>query len=221
MLGLWIACCFAVVCGTVLLVPELSTGATTYVLFIGLLPLLNAAADFASVGLTRYFLAQGLARHRPVWAAVKDLACGVMIFALLGCAIIATLHVVRSADGTALLDLLALFADLHANPGTYWWLGFMLFSTLLPTLAHAALGLFTLFTLAPPGLRIWIADRFKKGGKGDVVAGRTGVLALCVLATAAFVLPLYLFWQAVRHAPWAVDAVITRFEGFARLIGAV
>lgn len=221
MLGLWAAIGFAAVCGAIQLAPDLSTDAAGVMLFIGLLPLLNAAADFASVGLTRYFLAQGVVRHRPVWAAAKDLACGLIIFALLGCAIIATLHFVRPADGVPLLNLAALFADLHANPGAYWWLGFMLFSTLLPTLAHATLGLFTLFTLAPPGLRGWIADQFEKGGAGDVVAGRYGYVALCVLATAAIVLPLYALWQAVRHSPRAVDAVIAGFEAFARLIGAV
>jgi hypothetical protein len=217
----WLAFGFGLICTAVLWATGIYDEARGVILFIGMLPILNAAADFASIGLTRYWLRQGLTRN-PVLSALKDALGGLAIFALLGCALIATLHFVRPDDGTPLVSLPDLFADLHANPGAYWWLLFMLFSTLLPTLAHLTLALFTLFTLAPPGLRLWIATRVEEGGRdGEVMAARLGIGTLCLLATAATVLPVFLLVEGLRRSPQFVQAVVSGFEVFARAIGAV
>ncbi|MEM6904937.1 MAG: hypothetical protein AAF568_03505, partial [Pseudomonadota bacterium] len=52
-------------------------------LFFGLLPILNALADFASIGLTRYLLRKGIESRVYLWAPV-DLILGLAVFALLG-----------------------------------------------------------------------------------------------------------------------------------------
>ncbi|RMH50606.1 MAG: hypothetical protein D6686_06000 [Alphaproteobacteria bacterium] len=118
----------------------------TVLLFLALLSLTNALADFASIGVTRLFLRRGLHGRRIGFPlALADLAVAIAIFATLGCGLIAFVHLVRFRDGLALIDLSALFADLRANPGDYWWLAFMLLSTLLPTLIHLTIAVSSVF----------------------------------------------------------------------------
>ena len=139
------------------------------VLFIGFLPLLNAWADFASVGLTRWRLRCGVQGHL-VFNAVVDAVAAIAIMFLLAFAIIATIHFVRPGGGAPLVNLPALFTDLRTAPGQYWWLGFMLFSTLLPTLIHLAIGAFALFTLVSG----WLGRPIAAGLlKGDSPEGRS------------------------------------------------
>ncbi len=54
-------------------------------------------------------------------------------------------------------------SPMRTAPGQYWWLGFMLFSTLLPTLIHLAIGAFALFTLVSGWLGRPIAAGLLKG----------------------------------------------------------
>jgi hypothetical protein len=53
------------------------------------------------------------------------------------------------------------------------------------------------------------------------MAGRLGILTLCLLAAAAKVLPVFLLAEGLRRFPQFVQAVISGFEGFAWAIGAV
>ena len=70
-------------------------------LFIGFLPLLNAMADFASIGLTRHFLARGAAGH-PGWFGAVDVFFGALTFLCLGCAMICTVALVKTLGGPEL-----------------------------------------------------------------------------------------------------------------------
>ncbi|PJN96762.1 hypothetical protein CNY89_00625 [Amaricoccus sp. HAR-UPW-R2A-40] len=108
---------------------------------------MNAWADFASIGLTRWRLRIGV-QHNLVANAILDAVAAVLILIALAFAMVATMYLLRTADGVPLYDAAALLADLRDRRENYWWLAFMLFSTLLPTLAHLAIGAFALFTLA-------------------------------------------------------------------------
>jgi hypothetical protein len=83
-----------------------------------------------------------------------------------------------------LYNAAGLLADLRVLLGDYWWVGFMLFSSLLPTLAHLAIGAFALFTLASG----WLGRPIAAGlMKGDSPEGRAASLALTLAAAAAAV----------------------------------
>jgi hypothetical protein len=112
-------------------------------LTIGLLPLVNAVFDFASVGLTRYLLRLGLDQKRAAWRAVLDGLGGIAIFFALGCTLIAFVTFVVPADGVPLVDLTQLFANMRRAPGNYIWLMVTLFSTLIPTLLHLSVAVLT------------------------------------------------------------------------------
>jgi hypothetical protein len=191
----------------------------TVILFFGFLPLLNAAADFASTGLTRWWLRQGV-RAGLIRHAVWDALAAVGIFLLMGFAIIAVVHWVRPQDGRALANLSGLFADLHGPEAhNYFWLYFCLFSTLLPTALHGVVACFALFTLASKRLGQPIAAGL---GSGDRPTAERAEAALAFCAALAVVVPAFLIWAALRWFGRPIlDAALWVFEGFARLIGAI
>ena len=79
--------------------PDRPRPETVYlILFLGALPILNAVADFASIGLTRFLLRRGLRGHGPL-QAIWDILGGAVIFVLLGFATLAWLHYVIPSDG--------------------------------------------------------------------------------------------------------------------------
>jgi hypothetical protein len=94
----------------------------------------------------------------------------------------------------------------------------MLFSTLLPTLAHLAIGAFALFTLASG----WLGRPIAAGlMKGDSPEGRIASLALSIAAALAVWLPCLLLWLGLRHggAP-LLDALLWSCERFLALLQA-
>ena len=106
--------------------------AVFFMLTMGVLPLVNAVFDFASVGLTRYLLRLGLEQKRAAWPAVLDGLDGIAIFFALGCTLIAFVTFVVPADGMPLVDLTQLFADMRRAPGDYIWLMVTLFPRSYP-----------------------------------------------------------------------------------------
>ncbi len=191
------------------------------VLFLGVFPILNAAADFASIGLTRHLLRHGL--EGRTWVnALKDFAGGAAIFATLGCALITWVHLVRPGDGTPLLDLAALFAALETSPGDHWWLFVMLFSTVLPTLLHAMVGLYTLLLHYPAWLRGRLVALLVAGGKGSDTKGWWGSVIYCGMLTLSVWVPLWATWAffTFDHAR-VLDWIVAGFRWYAALIGAI
>jgi hypothetical protein len=187
---------------------------------LAILPIFNALADFASIGLTRLLVRRGLAGW-PFKQGVVDLILGGAIFALLGVTLITSLHLVRTPDGP-LLDLPGLFAGLRADPGAYVWLGVMLISTLLPTLLHFSLAVFSLGLSHVAPLRRGVVVLLKAGGEGNALLGIFGAFAVACLMAVALWAVAGLGWGllAMNHG-WLLHQVIAGFEGFARLIGAV
>ncbi len=206
----------------------IGAGVIYLILFLGIFPFFNAIADFASIGLTRYLLRKGLSGW-TLKHAILDAFGGVIIFALLGISLISYIHLVRPPDGRMLLDLTGVFAGLQCSLSDYWWLGFMLLSTLLPTLLHLAIGIFTGFLGWLPGWRGQIVAWLRAGGGEDDADGEASdlqgmfaIAALSGLAVASLWLPVLGFYALFRldHG-WLLDRVVGFFHGYARLIGAV
>ncbi len=198
------------------------TDSGLYVLFVSILPMLNGLADFASCGLTRFLLRRGVAGNLML-AGIRDALAGAALFMALGFCLIAVIHYIRPQDGQALADLEQVFADL-TNPekrDQYWWLAAMLFSTLLPTIAHVFLAVVSFFTLAPEKWRHWIAEAMNQGGTGDALASKNARLALVALSTVSTILPMLVIWYAFTLRHGVLDAVIVVMRYFAVLIGAI
>lgn len=137
-------------------------------------------------------------------------------------AVITWVHLVRLPDGSQILSLQGLFSDLHSAPQDMWWLAFMLGSTLVPTALHAAIGVFTLLLSYPLGLRGWVVMRLDAGGKGSIQAAWLGGAGLSAMLVASVWIPLVLghLVLTANHG-WVMGRVISFFEGYARLIGAI
>ena len=112
------------------------------IVFLVLLPAVNAVFDFLSIGLTRLLLRFGVTRRwlaSTLALAAFDLVIGLALFVGLGCAAIMLIDLMRvgGPGGKTLIDLPALLADIQRAPGAYWWLYATFLSTLIPTALHA------------------------------------------------------------------------------------
>lgn len=171
---------------------SLEAKSRTAVLFFGLQPLLNGLTDFGSLGLTRWLLREKTLNRGWSfgWSSLADtLGAAVFLFLLVALSLAAVVFGVKPG-AEPLIDLDALFAGLRSRPQDYWWLGFMVFSTLLPTLLHFIVALSSITLLTPRRLRLRIADGLEAGAAGDWERGRAAKLALAGLASFA------LWWPA-------------------------
>ncbi|WP_347837289.1 hypothetical protein [uncultured Planktomarina sp.] len=195
--------------------------AVFFMLTMGVLPLVNAVFDFASVGLIRYLLRLGLEQKRAAWPAVLDGLGGIAIFFALGCTLIAFVTFVVPADGVPLVDLTQLFADMRRAPGDYIWLMVTLFSTLIPTLLHLSVAVLTLGLQYPAGVRNFVADLLERGEQSGQAALLSGI-CICAMITIALWCPIWIFTFVVTHDHGAiVNAVLWGFEAFAWAIGGI
>ena len=190
-------------------------------LFFGVFPSINALADFASIGLTRYLLRKGLTGLTWLQSLI-DLLGGLVIFGCLGAGLITYVHFVRTVDGRALLDLPGMFAGLEQNKGDYWWLAFMLISTLIPTALHLMVGVGTVLVQYPAPLRRWVAAKLESGGNGMDTDGWQGSWAVCAMITASICVPIIGFYLilTLNHG-WVLDQTIGVFKWYTGLIGAI
>ena len=195
--------------------------AVFFMLTMGVLPLVNAVFDFASVGLTRYLLRLGLEQKRAAWPAVLDGLDGIAIFFALGCTLIAFVTFVVPADGVPLVELKQLFADMRRAPGDYIWLMVTLFSTLIPTLLHLSVAVLTLGLQYPAPLRNFVAGLLERGEQSGQAALLSGI-CICAMITIALWCPIWIFTFVVTHDHGAiVNAVLWGFEAFAWAIGGI
>ncbi|AII85751.1 hypothetical protein [Planktomarina temperata] len=195
--------------------------AVFFMLTMGVLPLVNAVFDFASVGLTRYLLRLGLEQKRAAWPAVLDGLGGIAIFFALGCTLIAFVTFVVPADGVPLVDLTQLFADMRRAPGDYIWLMVTLFSTLIPTLLHLSVAVLTLGLQYPAGVRNFVAGLLERGEQSGQAALLSGI-CICAMITIALWCPIWIFTFVITHDHGAiVNAVLWGFEAFAWAIGGI
>lgn len=114
---------------------------------LGLLPCLNAFFDWLSYGMTIFLLQKGQAK-RGVWpllCGVADVVAAGVIFAALAASLVAILAQINLWRGDILVDVRAILDQ----PGEHLWVVAMIASTLVPTLVHLGLALFSLITWVP------------------------------------------------------------------------
>jgi hypothetical protein len=115
---------------------------------LGLLTLVNAPFDWASLGLTRALLRRGLELGGwwPYALALVDAALAAAIISLLALTIVMAVQAFDAlaihGGGTPVLPLEPLFNGISANPSApeYWWLYALLLSTMLPSLVNLVIG---------------------------------------------------------------------------------
>ena len=196
-------------------------------LFLGFLPLLNATADFASIGLTRLFLRRGAEGH-PGRFGLYDLGAGALTFFGLGFAMVGTVALVKAFDGPVLIDLGVLLGSagtpnaILTDPHAYWWRYVTFLSTLLPTVLHGVIATFAFVAMWPERLRTWIA---KGLSSGTALQGRPACLTLSVLIALSVAVPCSILWYGggflFSHYPVIGETLIGVFRWFAVLTGAI
>lgn len=201
------------------------TGATL-IIFLGLLPPLNAVFDFISVGLTRLLLRWGAVSPGSgalVWA-FADVVGAIFFFALLGLALVTMVHWLNALAAAPLLDLGGLLSDIRADPGAYWWLYVTIFSTLLPTLLHLMLASFTfLLTIMPNGLTLFIRRQLPRIETDEVAKALVfwPLSTVGFLAIAAVAFGFYgLVTGLLAVFPYLGDWYLFLFERYAAWLGA-
>jgi hypothetical protein len=128
-------------------------------LFLGLLTLINAPFDWASLGLTRALLRRGLELGGwwPYLLAVVDAILATGIITLLAITMVLGVqafdHLAEHGGGAAILPLDQLFDGLATHPAApeCWWLYALLVSSMLPSLINLMIG-GTSFLRGIPGL---------------------------------------------------------------------
>jgi hypothetical protein len=172
------------------------------IVFLAVLPLLNALFDVLSYAVTLTLMRRGLRARQPLLYGLADLLVAGLLFLALGATLTAVIAGLNRLAGTPLLDLGSLFAGIHTSPGDYWWLYAMVFSTLLPTLLHGALSLLGAQALAPLRLRRPVA-RLVAGAPHTAWKAAAAPLALgtvWALPFAGLAALLYGLWWIARDA---------------------
>jgi ABC-type multidrug transport system fused ATPase/permease subunit len=147
---------------TAWLAVDISTGDSRLVwvvlVFMAMLPLLNAFCDWLSIGVTRSLLATTLQQkgRGAVWRSGLDLLLAVLSLGLLSLAATAFLQALNllaaAGGGGEVFDLDGLIFKLRHQPWDreLWWVYFTLFSTLLPTFVHGFVGVWSLLGFTWP-----------------------------------------------------------------------
>lgn len=183
------------------------------ILFLGFLPLLNAWADFASTGLTRWTMRRGIISNVPL-RALNNSILAILVPIALSFSIVATLHFIRPGGGASLINVPDLFRDLRepATRGDYQWLVFMLLSTLVPTFLHLCVGCLAVFTTVSKFFGRSIAAGLRKG---DNPGGLAASLKLSLSAALAIWLPFFLIWHLLKFGgPFLLGLVLDLCEWF-------
>lgn len=206
-------------------------------LFLGFFPLINGLFDFLSYGLTRGLARGGLARGgaAPFIAGLLDILLAAYLFTCLGAALISAVALMNWLSGTTLFDLAPLFADLRTAPlpGQSWWdspsadyiwLYAMLFSTLLPTLAHAGLSCLSLARWLPFGLRCRIAGCLRRhdDSLSQATLANVGLGLVMLLSFALPIAALVGLWMGLSALlPLAGQTYLQIFELVAQWLGQI
>lgn len=148
-------------------------------LFLGLLTLINAPFDWASLGLTRALLRRGLELGGwwPCLLAIVDALIAVGVVVLLALTMVVGVqifnHLAAHAGGASSLDLDQLLAGIEQQPTApeYWWVYALLLSTMIPSLVNLMIGGASLMR-GVPGLPALLL-RFMPAGKAVASFERT------------------------------------------------
>jgi hypothetical protein len=165
-------------------------------LFLGLLTLINAPFDWASLGLTRALLRRGLelGGWRPYLLALADALAAAFIIALLAITMVIGVqtfdHLAEHSGGAdaRVLPLDKLFDGMAAQPSApeHWWVYALLLSTMIPSLLNLAISGASLLR-GIPGLPALLL-RFMPAGKAVPTFDRTwlALVLTCQVFVGAF-----------------------------------
>ncbi|MEM1389528.1 MAG: hypothetical protein AAGG45_00475 [Pseudomonadota bacterium] len=132
--------------------------------FLGVLPLLNALFDWLSIGFTRWLLNTGL-RKGGWWglafAMVDLIVAALALFALMIVTIgfLEWLNALSAAGGgNPVLDIRGLIETLKTDPDnpSVWWIYVTIFTTFIPSLVNLVLGGLSVIR-GLPGLTPWVS----------------------------------------------------------------
>lgn len=201
----------SVLCSMPIILPEFPLWKGTILLFFGFFPLCNAVWDFLSLGLTRWCLRQSLIEAPVGWLPASFraglfnllditgalLCLGGLIFTLQAC--VTALNVLAPERVVSMTDLL-LHLQGRGDAPDMTWLYLMVFSTLLPTLAHIMLFLLSLLMRFPPGfVRLWVG-RILRSDQAEATQVNIACAALACWATLLATVPV-LLWLLLPHGP--------------------
>jgi hypothetical protein len=152
----------------------------TLVVFLAVLPLINVVFDWFSLGLTRFLLKRTVDCGLSWVNGVMDAAGAITILVALAITTTAALQGLNilafmgGAD-TPFINLTGILNTLRERPGdpAVGWVYFMLFSTLLPSVAHLFLAAASVLTASPfAGWQAAQLQRLEKGFDGHTRALR-------------------------------------------------
>lgn len=179
----------------------------TLFLFLGTLPLVNALFDVLSCAVTLTLLRRGLRVKLPLLYGLIDLGVSLLLFLALAVTLTVVIAMMNRIAGVEIFDLGGLFAGLHTDPHSYWWLYAMVFSTILPTTVHGALSLLGAQGIVPRPVRRWAAALY--AGAPEAV----WKAALAPIAVGTVWLGPFLVVGAVLWALWWVSADVLAWLG--------
>lgn len=192
------------------------------ILFLGLLPLINALADFISIGATRFWMRRSALNPNHILRnMIGDAMVGIIIFSLLGITIIFVVGKIYPLTNEPLIDLQIIFDDLQDRQDRkkYWWIFILLFSTLIPTFLHLIIASAAAFMVAPKFLREWTANNLEIGGerpgKDYILQSRRGYFGLSAGATLSLAVPLLVAVYGFLYFPTFIDWAIHGFRTYA------
>jgi len=153
-------------------------------LFLGLLTLINAPFDWASIGLTRALLRRGLelGGWSPYLLAIVDaiLAAGIVVLLVFAMVIAVQWfdHLAEHGGGVEILPLDPLLTGIAENPAApeYWWIYALLLSTVIPSFINLMIGGASL-ARGVPGLPLLLL-RFMPAGRAVATFERNWIALL-------------------------------------------
>ena len=156
-------------------------GSNALLLFLGVLPLLNAPLDWLSLGLTRGLLRAVFWRvgswYVRLGISVVDLVIAFSLIFGLVAVVIAGVSALNyfaiAGGGRTLIDLPKTLMAIRTNPtdSAHYWVYFLFFSTLVPTVIHLVAGLFGVFAALGEALESLVdkvIELRKEGGIDEI-----------------------------------------------------
>ena len=184
-------------------------------LFLGLLPLINAPFDWCCVGLTRALLRRGLELGGwwPLLLALTDAVFATMLVVMLALVMVVGVQLfyglASHGGGSPILPLNQLFDGIATDAASpeYWWVYGLLLSTMVPSFVNLAIGATSLLRGVPgvPPLllqfmpargrvlrwdRAWIAAFLTVQGATGAVLG-IAAQALLAVVIIGYIMPFF------------------------------